>query len=62
MTADRLRRLVRAAFVRGNEGALIDLRMWAEAHPDDARAAAEKDVRLKALLADRLGHVAVTSP
>ncbi len=56
MPPSRLRRLVKAAFIRADEGALIDLRMWFDRFPDEARRAAARDGHLQALIGDLLAE------
>lgn len=54
MPPNKLLRLVKAAYVRGNNAALIELREWQTQHPEEARRAAARDGHLKALLAEYL--------
>lgn len=51
---DRKRRLVKAAYLKGDAAATAELRAWAARHPEEAKHAAQRDAHLRMLLADAL--------
>ena len=53
---DRLRRLVKAAYVRADAAATRELREWAARYPEEAKHAVARDGYLRMLLADALAE------